>query len=76
MGFSVSFGIIESDVTHGIFRKQALEFPRVMSPMGFSVSFRISESDVTDGIFRKQASFADHRIRKGAAGRNSYVKYA
>ena len=39
MGFSVSFGISESDVTHGIFRKQALEFPRVMSPMGLSVSF-------------------------------------
>ena len=54
---SVSFGIqvSESDVTHGIFRKQALEFPRVMSPMGFSVSFGISESDVTHGIFRMQA---------------------
>ena len=55
MGFSVSFGISESDVTHGIIRKQALEFPRVTSPMGFSVSFGISESDVTHGIFRKQA---------------------
>ena len=51
----MSFGISQSDVTHGIFRKQALEFPRVMSPMGFSVSFGISESDVTHGIFRMQA---------------------
>ena len=34
----MSFGISKSDVTHGIFCKQALEFPRVMSPMGFSVS--------------------------------------
>ena len=28
LGFSMGFGISESDVTHGIFRKQALEFPR------------------------------------------------
>ena len=38
MGFSVSLGISESDVT--------------LSPMGFSVSFVLSESDVTHGIFR------------------------
>ena len=51
LGFSVSFGISESDVTHGIFRKPALEFPRVISPMGFSVSLEISENNVTHGIF-------------------------
>ena len=30
---------LESDFTHGIFYKQALEFPGVMLPMGFSMSF-------------------------------------
>ena len=34
----MGFGISKSDVTDGIFREQALEFLRVMSPMGFSVS--------------------------------------
>ena len=39
MGFSLSFGISKSDVTHGIFLEQALECPRVMSPMGYPLEF-------------------------------------
>ena len=35
----MSFGISESDVTDRIFREQALEFPREMSPTGFPASF-------------------------------------
>ena len=76
----MSFGISEIDITHGIFRRQALEFPRVMSPMGFSVSIGISKSEVTHGVFRRQAlefprvmstmgfSFADSKRRSRQTG--------